>query len=97
MTADALDRAGAEVLRRVERAEALYRATFALACVVEALLLGALLWATDLSDRTHLLLLIGFVGGYTVCVLAVVALGAHVTRLTQGVLRALELREAGSR
>ena len=90
MTDEAVDRARLHALADIERSEALYRAAFVTACLVEALLLGGLLWTATISDRTHLLLLIGFVGSYTVCVLSIVALGAHMTRLTQRILRAID-------
>jgi hypothetical protein len=35
------------------------------------------------------MMLIGFVGGYSICVLAIAALGAHVSQMTQRVLRAI--------
>jgi hypothetical protein len=62
-----------------------------MACVAEVAVLAALLFATDVSNRTHLLLLVGFVGSYSIVVLAIVALGAHVSRIGQRVLRALDL------
>ena len=44
----------------------------------------------DWRDRTHLLLLVLSVLGYTVVLLGLVALGAHVSRAAGRVLAALE-------
>ena len=60
-------------------------------CVAEAVMLAALLYAVDRHDRTHLLLLIGFVGSYSIVILAIVALGAHVSRIGQRILKAVAL------
>jgi hypothetical protein len=84
------DRARSGALAAIERTEKLYRLAFGGACVVEALLLGGLLLLADLRDRSHTLLLLGFVGTYSICVLAIAALGAHVSRLAQRLLRAIE-------
>jgi len=87
---DVTDRARVGALDAIERTERWYRLAFAAACLVEALLLGALLLLIDTRDRTHLLLLIGFVGGYSIVVLAIAALGAHVSRMAQRVLLAID-------
>ena len=94
---ESTDRARLGALGAIERAESLYRLAFAGACVVEALLLGSLLLLADLSDRSHVLLLLGFVGTYSICVLAIAALGAHASRLAQRVLRAIEAQATGGR
>lgn len=94
---ESTDRARLGALGAIERAERLYRLAFAGACVVEALLLGSLLLLADLSDRSHVLLLLGFVGTYSICVLAIAALGAHASRLAQRVLRAIEAQATGGR
>ena len=54
-------------------------------------MLVAFLLAADFSNRTHLLLLIATVGGYTVVVVGLVALGAYVNRAVLRVLKAVEL------
>lgn len=94
---ESTDRARLGALGAIERAERAYRLAFAGACVVEALLLGSLLLLADLSDRSHVLLLLGFVGTYSICVLAIAALGAHASRLAQRVLRAIEAQATGGR
>jgi hypothetical protein len=91
------DRARFGALAAIERTERMYRLAFAGACVVEALLLGGLLLLADLRDRSHVLLLLGFVGTYSICVLAIAALGAHGSRLAQRVLRAIEAQATGGR
>ena len=89
------DRARLGALAAIERTEKMYRLAFAGACVVEALLLGGLLLLADLRDRSHVLMLLGFVGTYSICVLAIAALGAHASRLAQRVLRAIEAQATG--
>lgn len=94
---ESTDRARLGALAAIERSEKLYRLAFAGACAVEALLLGGLLFVADLSDRSHVLLLIGFVGSYSISALAIAALGAHVSQLAQRVLRAIEAQATGGR
>lgn len=81
----------AKVLHDVEKAEVLYKAAFFGAIGVEAALLATLLFLLDTHDRTQKMMIIGFVGSYSIVVLAIVALGAHVSRLAQRILRAIEL------
>jgi hypothetical protein len=49
----------------------------------------------DRQNTTHWLLLIGFVGSYSIVIMAIVALGAHVSRVGQRILRALESADRG--
>ena len=86
-----LDAVRGEALARVERGERNFKLAFFAAVVFEGLFLAAFLLAADLSNRTHLLLLIATVGGYTIVVLGLVALGAHVSRGLARVLRAVEM------
>jgi hypothetical protein len=86
-----LDAVRGEALARIERGERNFKLAFFAAVVFEGLFLAAFLLAADLSNRTHLLLLIATVGGYTIVVLGLVALGAHVSRGLARVLRAVEL------
>ena len=69
----------------------MYMRAFLLAAAAEVMVLAALLWAAETTTRTHLLLLIGFVGSYSIVVLAIVALGSHVSRIGQQILRAIDL------
>ena len=81
----------AEALARVERGERNFKLAFFGALVFEALFLVVFLLAADFSNRTHVLLLIATVGGYTVIVLGLVVLGAHVSRGVARVLKAIEM------
>jgi len=81
----------AEALARVERGERNFRLAFFGGLAFEALFLAVFLLAADFSNRTHVLILIATVGGYTVVALGLVALGAHVSRGVARVLKAVEL------
>ena len=86
-----LDAIRAEALARVERGERNFKLAFFGGVAFEALFLAALLLAADLKDRTHLLILVATVGGYTVVVLGLVALGAYFNRGLARLLKAVEL------
>lgn len=78
------------VLRRIERQAAAIRlATFG-AVAVEALMLLLALRLIDWQNRTHILLLVFSVLGYTIVLLGLVALGAHVSRASNRVIAVLE-------
>ena len=87
MTTDARTKA----LDQIERAERRYQLAFWAACALEAAVLAVLLFSADMSNRTHVLLLAGFVGSYSIIVLAIAALGAHVTRVNARLLLAIDL------
>jgi hypothetical protein len=87
-----LDGVRSEALARINRSERTFKLAFYAAVVFEGLLLAALLLAADLSNRTHLLLLIATVGSYSLVVLGLVALGAYVNRCVLRVLKAVELQ-----
>ena len=86
-----LDEVRGEVLVRINRSERNFKLAFLAAAAFEAMFLVAFLLAADLSNRTHLLLLISTVGGYSVVVLGLVALGEHVNRGVLRILKAVEL------
>ncbi len=86
-----LDAVRGEALRRIERGERNFKLAFYVAAVWEALFLVAFVLAADFSNRTHLLLLIATVGSYSLVVIGLMALGAHVNRATLRVLKAIEL------
>ena len=82
-----------KALDRIDKSRRNYRLAFVTVGVLETLFVVAFLLLADLHNRTHLLLLIATVATYTIVVSALVALGAHVSRNTQIVLKAMELLE----
>jgi hypothetical protein len=86
-----IDEIRASALDRIERAESRYRVAFFGAVAIEALFLVGFLLLANLSDRTHVLLLIATIAVYTILALGLLALGSHVTRSTLRVLKAIEL------
>lgn len=89
------DSARLNALAQIERTEKGYKMAFFGAVLVEAALLTALLLLANLRDRMQVLLLVGFVGSYSIIVLAIVALGTHVSRVGLRIIRAFE--SSGSR
>ena len=87
MSMNAVDAA----LKHVERNERNHRIAILSGAVLEALFLGAFLLVADLSNRTHLLLLMVFAASMSLLVLAGMALGAFVNRHTLRVLSAVEM------
>ncbi|HEX8845216.1 MAG TPA: hypothetical protein VF791_11260 [Pyrinomonadaceae bacterium] len=79
------------VLDRIERSERHYRMAFIGAAIVEAIFLASFLFLADLSNRTHVLLLISTIAVYTLLALALMALGNYINRSTLRVLKAIEL------
>ena len=86
-----LDGVRSEVLARIDRSERNFKLAFFAAAAVEALFLVTFLLAADLSNRMHLLLLIATVSSYSIVVLGLVAVGAHINRGILRVLKAIEL------
>ena len=80
-------------LERIDRTERGYKICFFAAAVAEALFLGGFLLLADFSNRLHLLLLIASVATYTIVGAGLFALGAHVSRCTWRVIKALEQRD----
>lgn len=78
------------VLAQIERTQRHYKLAFLGAVLVEAALLTAFMLLVNLKERTQALLLIGFVGSYSLVVLAIVALGAHVSKIGLRIVRAIE-------
>ncbi|MGD9979443.1 MAG: hypothetical protein AB7H66_00405 [Hyphomonadaceae bacterium] len=74
-------------LDRIERSQRNFKALLAGAVMLEALLIGALLWLTDFSDRVQALVFLASVGGYTLIALGLVMLATHLDRT---LLRALQ-------
>jgi hypothetical protein len=86
-----LDGVRSEVLARIDRSERNFKLVFFAAVALEALFLVAFILAADFSNRVHLLLLLATVGSYSIVVVGLVALGAHVNRVVLRVLKAIEL------
>ena len=80
-------------LDRIERSERNYKLAFLAGVFVEVLFLAGFLLLADLHNRTHVLLLLAAVATYTIVATGLLALGAHVSRNTQRVLHAIEIRE----
>lgn len=85
-----LDEIRNDVLARIERTERNYKLAFFGAAALEAVFLMTFLFVADLSNRTHVLLLLGTVMTYSILALGLVALGAHVNRATLRVLQAID-------
>jgi hypothetical protein len=86
-----LDEVRAAALARVDRSERNFKLAFLGAGFVEVLFIGSFIMLADLSNRFHLLLLISTVSCYSIVVLGLVALGAHINRGVARVLNAVEL------
>jgi hypothetical protein len=89
-----LDAVRSGVLVQIERNERNFRLAFFAAIIWEALFIMAFILVADFSNRMHLLLLLATIGSYSVVVLGLVALGAHMNRGVLRILRAIELAKA---
>src|SRR5215510_7267347 len=85
-----LDEVRAAALIRINRSERNFKLAFFAAALVEMSFLVSFLWLSDLSNRLHLLLLISTVSCYSIVVLGLFALGAHINRSALRVLTAIE-------
>ncbi len=86
-----LDEVRAAALARVDRSERNFKLAFLGAGFVEVLFILSFILLADLSNRFHLLLLISTVSCYSIVVLGLFALGAHINRGVARVLKAVEL------
>ncbi len=82
-----------QALERIDRSERNFKLAFYAAVMVEGLFLIAFLFLMEFHNRTHILILIAAVGGYSVVVLGLVALGAHFNRGILRVLKAMEMQK----
>ena len=82
----------ADVLARVDRAQRNFRLAFFVGAAIELAFLAGFFLLADLHNRMHLLLLISTVATYSIVILGLFALGAHVTRAVLRVLQAIEAR-----
>ena len=90
---DAVVTARRGALDKIDRTERTYKTLFILTALVESAFLAAFLLLADFSNRLHLLLLLAAVATYTIVLLGLFALGAHVSRCTLRVLKALERKD----
>jgi len=91
MNGDArLDQIRTSTLDQIERLEKNYVRGIVLVALVEALVIGAILYLTDFRDRTQLVVVVAAIGVYSILGTGLVVLGAHVTRNTLRVLKAIE-------
>jgi len=88
-----LDEVRAAALARNDRSERNFKLAFYGAMVVESLFIVSFFLLADLSNRMHLLLLISTVSCYSIVVLGLFALGAHINRGVARVLKAVELMQ----
>jgi len=86
-----LDEVRAAALARIDRSERTFKLAFFAAAAVEFAFLISFVLLADLSNRLHLLLLISTVSCYTIVVVGLFALGAHMNRGIARVLKAVEL------
>jgi len=89
MTQQQIDRARIDALEAIDRAEKNFRYALIGGMAVEVALLAGLFLLADLKQRMHVLLIIGFVGSYSVVLMGLLALGAHVSRIGQRIIRAI--------
>jgi len=87
-----LDSVRAAALKRIDQSERNFKLAFYGAGLVEIAFVVSFLLLADLSNRLHLLLLISTVSCYSIVVLGLFALGAHINRGIARLLKALELR-----
>ncbi|HEX7152313.1 MAG TPA: hypothetical protein VF618_12565 [Thermoanaerobaculia bacterium] len=90
-TAD-LDRVRGAALDRIDRSRRNFFLMIILAAIVEAAFVVGFVMLADFSNRLHVLLLLATVASYTIVVLGLFALGAHIDRTTLRILKALESR-----
>jgi hypothetical protein len=86
-----LDNVRTAALARIDRSERNFKLAFFAAAVIESAFIVSFLVLADFSNRLHLLLLISTVSCYSIIVLGLVALGAHINRGIARVLKGLEI------
>lgn len=86
-----LDSVRAAALARIDRSERNFKLAFFGAAIVETAFVVSFVLLADLSNRLHVLLLVSTVSCYSIVVLGLVALGAHINRGIARILKAVEL------
>jgi len=69
-----------------------FKLAFYGAMFVETAFILSFILLADLSNRLHLLLLISTISCYSIVILGLFALGAHINRAVARVLKAIELK-----
>lgn len=87
----AIDEIRATALKRINRSERNFKLAFFAAIVIESAFVISFLLLADFSNRLHVLLLIATVSSYTIVVLGLVALGAHINRSVLRLMKAIDL------
>jgi hypothetical protein len=90
MTTNSVDAAREGVLRKMEHQASMIRFALVGAMGVEALMLLVALRLIDWHDKTHILIFVTAILGYTIIALGLAALGAHVSRVSNRVVAVLE-------
>ena len=85
-----LDEIRARALSRADAVERHYRLAFFGGVVLEGVFLMLFLFVADLSNRTHMLILLAAIMSYSIVILGLVALGAHVNRAALRILHAVD-------
>ena len=88
-----LDEIRTSTLNQIEANERRYKLALAAAGIAEAAFLALFLILADLSNRSHLLLLVSAMAIYTIIAAGLFAVGLHVNRNTLRVIRAIEALE----
>ena len=90
MTANSVDATRESVLRKMERQASTIRFALIGAMGVEALMLAVALQLINWHDKTHILIFVTAILGYTIIVLGLAALGAHISRVGNRIVAVLE-------
>lgn len=90
MSDTTFDRLRGNVLDRFDRAERNFKLSLLCGAFVEAAFLVGFLLLADFGERLHVLLLISTVAVYSLMVVGLFALGAHVNKATRLVLQAVD-------
>lgn len=86
-----IDEIRVSALVRINRSERNFKLAFIAAGIVETMFIISFLLLADLTNRLHILLLLATVSSYSIIVLGLFALGAHINRSVLRVLKAIEL------
>jgi hypothetical protein len=86
-----ISQARSKALAEVDRLATRVRLALAGGCLIEVAMLTGLLLLMDFHNRTHWILLIGFVGTYSIVAMVILALFYHVSRIGERILRGVDL------